>query len=151
MSKKLRVSKRGSMVKRRNRIGMAELRHTAIVYHTDLAEKVAYGIDTRTLKLVQINEYHEHAVTNLNHRWTMALITIGIDADGGIDYKNKEVKTDEYFHHKTLIEYFNHEHKSLLDNMNPNFGKKACWIASLEFHEWDAAQVARIMALKKCI
>lgn len=69
MSNKRRVSKKGALVKRKNRIGVSELRHTAIVWHSNLSSRAVIAVNTRTLKEMRFNEYHFHAIENLAHKW----------------------------------------------------------------------------------
>lgn len=144
---KRKISKKGALMKRRNRIAMAELRNAAIVYHTDLENKQVFLVDTRTLKPIQFNAYHRHAVENLNQKWAMAMVTIGIEPNGRQNMKIEEQKLGEHYHHANLIEYFNDEHATMLNSINPKFGKKACWIATLEIQDWNEEQIYSLMKI----
>lgn len=77
----------------------------------------------------------------------MAMIAVGVEPSGKRNFTNEEVKIGQYEHHKNLIAVFNYNHELLLDKINPNFGKQACWIATLDFQDWDEDSVYRIMEI----
>lgn len=136
-----KISKTAAMAKRINRLAMAELRHTAIVYHTGLTIKKAFAVDTRTLKPVGVNQYHFHAIEKIPQRWAMTLVAVATQPDGQRNYKVDALKLGEAYHHAGLVEYFNAEHAAMLNSINPKFKKDALWFASLELRELSESDI----------
>ncbi len=135
------------MIKRVNRIAMAAMRDVAVVWSSEFAGKKVMMHDIKRGIFIQPNDYHFHAVQKIQHRWSMTLIAVGIEPNG-----NKYIKTELHTLndprlHTATIEYFNEQHERLLGSINPNHGKQAAWIATIEEIDLTEDQILRITGL----
>lgn len=131
------------MIKRTNRMALAAMRTTGLVWSSDVGS--VHLFDTVKLSPVQANDFHFHAIDKMQHRWNMLLVAIGIEPSGSKYIKQELHALTEPRFHTATVDYFNQEHERLLATINPKHEKQAGWIATPFERDFTDAEVMRIL------
>ena len=126
---------------------MAAMRDVAVVWSSEFVEKKVMLYDINRGAFIRPNVYHFHAVQKMQHKWSMTLIAVGIEPNGNKYIKSELHTLNEPRLHTATIDYFNEQHKRLLDSINPKHDKQAAWIASIEEVDFKEEQILRMTGL----
>ena len=135
------------MIKRSNRLALAAMRTTAVVWSSAYEQSNAVLFDTVLMSRITPNQFHRHAVSRIQHKWQMTLVVVGVEPCGRKHIKRYIYNLLEPRVHTSIIPHFNIEHSRLLNGLNPNHDKQAAWIATTERVHFTDEQIVAIAGL----
>ncbi len=133
------------MIKRTNRMALAAMRTTGLVWSSDVG--AVHLFDTVKLTGVQANDFHYHGIDKMQHRWNMLLVAVGIEPNGSKYIKPELHILNEQRFHTATVDYFNQEHERLLATINPKHEKQAGWIATPFERDFTNDEIIRILRI----
>ena len=136
-----------AVIKRKNRLALASMRDIAIVWSSEFEGQAVTLYSMTTLRPITPNEYHFYCVQQIQHKWSMNLIVVGIEPSGTKYLKHEMHTLNEPRPHTATIEYFNDEHGRLLKSINPNHDSSAAWIATIDDIELTESQLWQLTGL----
>lgn len=135
------------MIKRSNRLALAAMRTTAVVWSSAYEQSSAALFDFVLMARITPNQFHRHAVSTMQHKWQMTLIVVGVESCGRKHIKRWTYNLLEPRLHTSIIPHFNIEHSRLLNSLNPKHDRQAAWIATTERVDFTDEQIVALTGL----
>ena len=135
------------MIKRTNRMALAAMRNTALVWSSAYDDRGVRMYDLQGKRFVTVNHFHHHAIQKMQHKWQMMLVAVGVEPCGGKYFKTELHALNEPRFHTATVEYFNAEHKRMIDSINPKHETQAAWIATISNFELSDDLIMEIIEL----